>query len=200
MSELLAELGARDDEPPADGRNETLAVGELVDKAAEGGFAFLVGILTLIAIPFVGVSTPFGLAIALIGLQMLLGMRKPWLPKFLRRRQLSLSMLDKVATMLAKRTRWLVKITKRRWEPLVSPRLAGFTIIFLALGLALPIPIPGSNFVFLIPLFTCAVGVLEHDGKWIAASLAMLVVDIVLVIVFGATVVMAIQRLWHWLT
>ena len=74
----------------------TLTVGELVDKAAEGGFGFLIGILTLIAIPFFGLSTPFGLAIALIGAQMMLGRPRPWLPARARRRELSMSMLDRV--------------------------------------------------------------------------------------------------------
>jgi len=63
LDELLRELGAadRDQAPPT--RAAATTVGALVDKAAESGFGFLVGVLTLIAIPFVGLSTPFGLAI-----------------------------------------------------------------------------------------------------------------------------------------
>ncbi len=200
MSELLDELGAREDEPHPEDRTATLPIGALLDQAAEGGFAFLVGLLALIAIPFVGMSTPFGLVIALIGLQMLAGMTTPWLPQRARKRELSLHMLDKVATMLARRTRWIVKLTRRRWEHLVRPRLAGFAITLLALGLSLPIPIPGSNLVFLIPLFVLAVGVLERDGMWIAAGLLITLIDVALLVVFGGAVVMAIERLIRWVS
>ena len=201
MSELLLELGALEEEAADDSqRTHKLTVGELVDKAAEAGFGFLVGILCLIAIPFFGLSTPFGLAIALIGAQMIVGKEHPWLPKRARRRQLSISMLDRVATMLSKRTRWLVKMTKRRHETIVAPKIVGFGITLLALGLALPLPIPGSNLVFLIPIFIYAVGLLERDGLWIAIGHVCLLVDVTLMFVFGATIVTVFEKLWSWIT
>ena len=106
LDELLRELGARDGEPPPDApggepppaipRADALTVGVLVDKAEEAGFGFLVGVLTLIAIPFVGLSTPFGLAIALLGAQLMIGLHHPWLPARARGRTLSMAMLDRV--------------------------------------------------------------------------------------------------------
>ena len=108
MSELLLELGALEEEASdASLRTKKVSVGELIDKAAEAGFGFVVGLLCLIAIPFFGLSTPFGLAIALIGSQMMLGRHQPWLPKRARRRELQMAMLDRVTTILAKRTRWM---------------------------------------------------------------------------------------------
>jgi len=201
MSELLLELGALEEtHPNPDERNARLSVGELVDKAAEGGFGFLIGILALIAIPFFGLSTPFGLAIALVGGQMAIGRTQPWLPRRARERLLSMHMLDRVATMLARRTRWMVKATRRRYEGLVNPRLIGLGVMLLALGLALPLPIPGSNLVFLVPLFIYAIGLQERDGVWIAIGHACLVVDLALLIVFGATVVAVLQQIWGWVS
>ena len=200
MSELLLELGALEEEASDESlRTKKISVGELVDKAAEAGFGFVVGILTLIAIPFFGLSTPFGLAIALLGVQMIGGKRHPWLPQRVCRRQLSISMLDRVATMLSKRTKWLVKMTARRHEPMVAPKLVGLGITLLALGLALPLPIPGSNLVFLIPIFIYAVGLLERDGVWIALGHICLIVDIALLFVFGATVLAVLEKLWAWI-
>ena len=202
MDELLDELGARD--PDADGydapRTAQLTVGELVDKAAEGGFGFLVGILALIAIPFFGLSTPFGLAIALVGVQMILGRTTPWLPRRARRRELSMTMLDKVAGILARRTRWIAKSTKRRWEWSISTRLVGVAITVLAIGLALPLPIPGSNLVFLIPIFIYAIGVLERDGVWIMVGHVAFLTDIALLFVFGNVVLRVLRTLWAWIT
>ncbi|MBA3464420.1 MAG: exopolysaccharide biosynthesis protein [Deltaproteobacteria bacterium] len=203
LDELLHELGACAQEELADGDEDDrppLTVGELVDKAAEGGFGFLIGILTLIAIPFFGLSTPFGLAIALIGAQMMIGRHQPWLPKRARKRVISMKMLDRVTRNLSKRTRWIARSTRRRFEFLIMPRLVGLGIVLLALALALPIPIPGSNLVFLLPLFVYSVGVLERDGLWIVAGHVLVLIDAVLLVVFGATVLAVIERVWHWIT
>jgi len=190
LEQMLHELSA--DTPPQ------LTVGMLVDKAAEGGFAFLVGMLTLIAIPFFGLSTPFGLAIALVGAQMMIGLRHPWLPKRTRKRVLKPEVLERVTRILAKRTRWIAKSTRRRHEWLIRPRLVGFGIFLLAIGLALPLPIPGSNLVFLVPLFIYAVGVLERDGLWIIAGHVALLIDAALIVAFGRTVLVVLERIWHW--
>src|SRR5215470_15197783 len=190
LDELLRELGAHDgDSPPP--RADNLTVGELVDKAAESGFGFLIGVPSLISIPFVGLSTPFGLAIALLGAQLMVGLRHPWLPARARRRALQMAMLDRVLGLLARRIRW-------RWEPLIQPRLIGLGVVLLALGLALPLPIPGSNLVFLIPLFIYAVGILERDGLWVVLGHIGTLIDMALLVVFGATVVAVLERLWHW--
>jgi len=209
LDELLRELGANDGEPPPAtpagepppaARPDGLTIGALVDKAAEGGFGFLIGVLSLIAIPFVGLSTPFGLAIALLGAQLMIGLRHPWLPARARRRALAMTMLDRVLGILARRTRWLARLSRRRWELVIQPRLIGMCIVLLALGLALPLPIPGSNLIFLIPLFIYAVGILERDGVWVAIGHACTLIDVAVLVALGATVAGVLERLWHWLT
>ncbi|MBV8763001.1 MAG: exopolysaccharide biosynthesis protein [Deltaproteobacteria bacterium] len=199
LDELLRELGAHDGEHTPPPRAAAITVGELVDRSAEAGFGFLVGVLTLIAIPFFGLSTPFGLAIALVGGQLAIGMARPWLPQRARRRELSMTMLDRVLGILQRRTQFLAKSTRRRWERLLMPRLVGLGIVLLGLGLALPLPIPGSNLIFLIPLFVYAVGLLERDGIWVLLGHLGTLVDMTLLVVFGATVLIALEHAWHWL-
>jgi hypothetical protein len=199
LDELLRELGAR--EQPCDRETDNrpaITVGELVDKAAEAGFGFLIGVLTLIAIPFFGLSTPFGLAIALIGVQLLAGKARPWLPARARKRLLQMAMLDRILAILGKRAKLITRTTRKRWDLMLRPRLAGLGVVLLALGLALPLPIPGSNMIFLVPLFIYAIGLLEHDGVWIAIAHLATLVDMALLIVFGATVLHVLSRLWHW--
>jgi hypothetical protein len=198
LDELLRELGARDDAHGVD-RTAGITVGELVDRSAEAGFGFLIGVLTLIAIPFFGLSTPFGLAIALVGIQLAVGMARPWLPARARRRELSMAMLDRVLGLLGRRTKWLSKSTRRRWERVVVPRLVGLGIVLLGLGLALPLPIPGSNMIFLIPLFVYAIGLLERDGVWIMLGHLGALIDMTLLVVFGEAVLVALEHAWHWL-
>jgi len=112
---------------------------------------------------------------------------------------LSMTMLDRVLGMLARRMRWMARSVKKRWQPLVTPRLVGFAIVVLALLLALPLPIPGSNLVFIVPLLIYAVGLLEGDGAWILVAHVATLVDIMLVFAFGATVLALLSRVWHWM-
>jgi hypothetical protein len=194
---MLRELGAHDGTGEAPDRPDSITVGELVDKAAQAGFGFLVAVLSLIAIPFVGLSTPFGLAIGLIGIQLAVGRAKPWLPARFRRRALHMSMLDRILRLARRRLGWLARSTRPRWQALVTPKLVGAAIVLLAALLALPLPIPGSNLVFIVPLLIYAVGLLEADGVWILVAHVAALVDIGLVIAFGATVVALLSRAWH---
>jgi hypothetical protein len=129
---------------------------------------------------------------------MMIGRRQPWLPWRARRRGLTMAMLDRVLVLLARRTRWLTRLTRRRWELAIQPRAIGLGVVLLALGLALPLPIPGSNLVFLVPLFLYAIGLLERDGLWIALGHLAVLIDIALLVLFGRAVVEVLARIWHW--
>jgi hypothetical protein len=198
LDELLRQLGTRlaSEGSPVPPGGHKLTLGELVDSAAEAGFGFVIGVLVLIAIPFVGLSTPFGLAIALIGAQLALGRARPWLPARARRRVLTTGMIDRVVAALARHTRWLARMTRDRWSRLIMPRAVGLGVMLLALGLALPLPIPGSNLIFLTPLFAYAVGLLERDGVWIALGHVGALVDVALLVVFGDVVVKVLGRVF----
>jgi hypothetical protein len=176
-----------------------LTLGTLVNRAAEAGFGFVVGVLALIAIPFFGLSTPFGLAIALVSVQLAFGRKRPWLPRRARARVLSMRMLDRVLGIVERRLGWLVTSTRPRWEPLIMPRVVGLAITFLALGLALPLPIPGSNLIFIIPILIYSIGLLERDGVWILVAHVCTLVDLVLALAFGATIIAVLARVWQWL-
>ncbi len=208
LEELLAKLGALDDEALAaashpDRAKTHVALGDIVDHSGEAGFGLVVALLALIAIPFFGLSTPFGLAIMLCGVQMAVGKHRPWLPGVLRRRQLSLAMLDRVAGMLARRTAWLGRITRRRGEHgLVGPgwMAIGLGLTLLGLGLALPLPIPGSNMIFLIPILIYAIGILERDVLLVLVAHVATIANVIVLVLFGRLVVEALLRGWAWLT
>lgn len=198
LPELLRELGALDEGPNALPRDSRIAVGAIIDKADEAGFGAVFALLALIAIPFFGLSTPFGLAMALGGVQLLFGRTRPWMPTGARARALPLATLDRVATLLERRTRFLERMTRRRWEWILfgpARNLVGGGVTLLALGLALPIPIPGSNLIFLIPLFIYGVGLLERDGLWILAGHVSVLINLGLLAAFSGVVVAAISRL-----
>lgn len=133
-------------------------------------------VILILSLPFClplhipGLSTPFGLVIALIGITIILG-RPIWLPKFLLEKKISPAFLKK----LIKRSLSLIKKLKRwirpRWFWLSSSGFTrgmhGPTIILLGLLLALPLPIPTTNLGFAWPLLLINVGLLERDGLFI---------------------------------
>lgn len=198
LPELLRQLGALDEGPNALPRDSRVPVAVIIDIADEAGFGAIFALLSLIAIPFFGLSTPFGLAMALVGVQLLIGRRRPWMPQRARNRQFPLSSLDRVATMLEKRTRFLERMTRRRWEwTLFGParHFVGLGVTFLGLGLALPLPVPGSNLIFLVPLFIYGIGLLERDGLWILLGHAGFLVNLGLLLAFGKVVLVALDKL-----
>jgi hypothetical protein len=165
--------------------SDGLTVGEILDATAHAGFGFVVALLALVAIPFVGLSTPFGLAVGFVGAQIVVGKDRPWLPARIRRRAISVAALDRIARWLIRWTRWMTHLVKPRW-PGLSTRVGfcavGIGLIVQGIGLALPLPIPGSNLVFLVPVLIYAIGVLDEDGVLIALGHLATLVDLVLVV------------------
>lgn len=180
-----------------------VSLDELLTHARTGAFGIAVGLLGLLSIPFVGLSTPFGLAVALVAAQMLLGRAAPWLPRAVRRRTFSAASLGKVADQLARWTRWLERATAPRLPALVngSGRVAAaLGILFLGLGLALPLPIPGSNAIFYAPILVYAIGLLEGDGLVVLfAHLGTLAVG-ALGVASWQLVAKALDTVLHWLS
>lgn len=135
-------------------------------------------------IPLPGLSTLFGLAIALFGISILLG-RHVWLPEKALHRTVSHSLIDKIAS----KALWIVKKIK----PFVHQRiplliyhpafriLNGLTIISLGLFLALPLPIPLTNIIPGWIIFLIALGLLEDDGLLILLGYIVLIITLLLI-------------------
>ncbi len=191
LSGVLADL----DDGFDDGR-EALTMGEIVDRTAHAGFGFLIALLALLAIPFVGVSTPFGLAIGLIGVQMLAARERPWLPRRVREHVVSRGTIRWLAERLSRWTAGLEHVVRPRLSLLARRaawRLVGLGVLLLGLGLALPIPVPGSNWIFIVPILIYALGMLEDDGVLILLGHGVTLLLVVLAITFWYTIVESIR-------
>src|SRR6516164_9818711 len=152
------------------GRSLTLV--ELKQSLKGRGSAVLLILLALpfcfIAIP--GLSTPFGIAICLIGGCLVMG-REPWLPPFVMRRRLSTTRLAQLLTGAIKVARQLEKFVRPRLAFLhTGPgmlRLIGLGIVIASLGLMLPLPVPFSNSIPAYAVVLLAVGMMESDGLFV---------------------------------
>ncbi|MES2344926.1 MAG: exopolysaccharide biosynthesis protein [Chlamydiota bacterium] len=160
-------------------RNASISIRELLHIFSGSGWAL---ILILFSLPFCqpiqipGLSTPFGLAIAFIGLRMIFG-KHIWLPKKFLAKTIPSHALKKITAKTLK----LIK-KMRRW---VHPRLEwichypamhvvnGFIIFMLGILLALPLPIPLSNLTAAWSILLIALGILENDGLFILIGYAV---------------------------
>lgn len=140
---------------------------------AEKGYAAILVIFTLpfcfpIQIP--GFSTPFGVALALLGLRIGLGLQ-PWWPQFILKRKLSSKKIKKIVENTIAVVSKLQKVTHPRLffftENPVCHRINGFLVSILSIFLALPLPLPFTNLVAALPIFFIGIGLLEDDGLFI---------------------------------
>lgn len=158
--------------------NKNLSCQEILDILATQGPTVAIILLSLpfcLPIQIPGLSTPFGLMIASLGIQMLLG-KKLWLPKKMLSRKISSSFLlqvtAKVQTFLATATKWIHP--RCLWVFCVPSPVHGGVICLLGCLLALPLPIPFTNLVTAWPLCLLSLGILERDGLFVLIGYSIL--------------------------
>lgn len=140
---------------------------EIFGPQGHGFVALFLVLPFLQPIPLVGLSTVFGLAIATVGFLMVLD-RPPWLPQRLARVVVESNTVLKVCATLEGLMKRLERLVKPRGQRLFAAlwfrRLNGLVLFIHALIMALPLPIPLSNFLPALVLLLIALGTLEEDA------------------------------------
>lgn len=172
-----------------------------------GGRAYTLLVL-LLALPFVtpipipGLSTPFGLAIALIALRLAIGQR-PWLPMKLQRKELPAGFFGRLFAVAEKVLRFLEKFLRPRLTFLTdTPHLRQLHAVLLlvaALALLLPLPIPLTNTFPAWTILLIAAGLLERDGGFVVAGYAVFAAGVLYFIFLGQATVELVHHLADWL-
>jgi hypothetical protein len=172
-----------------------------------GGLANLLLILVL-SLPFItpislpGLSTPFGLAIALIALRLSLG-QSPWLPERLLNKQVPRGFFGRLLSVTEKIIRFLEKFLRPRWPVMTDTallrQLHAVLIVVAALALLLPLPIPFTNSFPAWAILLVAAGLLERDGVFILAGYLVFVAGVLYFIFLGEAATHVMQALLHWL-
>lgn len=163
-------------------------------RTAFGMFLFVSILPGFIPIPGAGgvVSGPL---VVLIGLQLLVGLRRPWVPGFVGRRGPRRQTMARFCNRI---TPWMARL-----EHLVRPRLQVLTgnraanaftgLLLVALGLLLALPLPMTNYLFAGALLLFALALMERDGAlllalWLVTSASLLSMGLLserLVVVLG---------------
>lgn len=171
-----------------------------MQESAFGMFLFVAILPAFIPIPGVGraISGPL---VILIGLQMMIGLRKPWLPAFIGnrgpRRATMTRFIGKVAPLL----RRLDRMLKPRWSALLEPLPAHVFsgILLLLLGILLSLPIPFTNYLFGGILLLFALALLERDGGLMAVCWIAGITSVVVCALASSELLELMHRLLLWL-
>lgn len=159
FADLLAGLGDR-------------AFGMLLIVAAAPAFIPVPGLAG-------GLSGPL---VMIVGVQLLLRLQRPWLPRFIGRRSPKPASLVKLRDRLDPWLARLERVVKPRCAVLLDHWLPGIAtgLLVLTTGVLLSLPIPFTNYAFGVLVLLFALAFLERDGAlmgiaWVAAIAALVV-------------------------
>ncbi|ATC63946.1 exopolysaccharide biosynthesis protein exod [Nibricoccus aquaticus] len=161
-------------------------------------------LLILLSLPFItpiplpGLSTPFGVAVGLIALRLMLG-QKPWLPEKVLNRPIPPGFFGKVFKFAAGVIRFLEKLLKPRLtfltDTVILYRTHAALMLVAALALLLPLPIPFTNTFPAWTIILVAAGLLERDGLFILGGYLAFAAGVLYFVFLGE----ATQRALVWL-
>ena len=164
-------------------------------RRAFGMLLFVAALPAFIPIPIGGALS--GPLVVLIAVQLLVGLRRPWLPKFIASRGPKRQTLARFERIVDP---WLGRL-----ERLVRPRLtvvldyrlaAAFTgLLLLLLGILLSLPIPLTNYVFGGIILLFALALLERDGALMLAAWGIALAALTTTGALSGGLIAAVQQL-----
>lgn len=128
-----------------------------------------------------GLSGPL---VVLVGLQLLAGLRRPWLPGFIAERGPTRGTIGRFEHRIGPALLRLEKLVRPRVTAMLDHRPATmFTgLLLVLLGILLVLPIPFTNYLFGVLLMLFALALIERDGVLMLIAWAA---GIVAIAVFG---------------
>ncbi len=158
-----------------------LSIGEIEIALKARGFALLILVFALpfslpVSIP--GLSIPFGLVITFMGCRLALGL-KPWLPQFIRRREIKANILERTLAFGIRLSQRMEKLARprlhflQRFPGMIN--LIGLGIASGGLLLSAPFPpfIPLTNTLPALGILCLTAGMIERDGVLVLTGYAM---------------------------
>jgi hypothetical protein len=188
-------------------RGETVSLAQVIALAEEKVFGVVLLLLAFpsaLPLPAIGYSVPFGIAIFLVSMQLVIGRKEMWLPLSWQRKTIK---TEKVQGILTMGLPWLRKV-----EAIAHPRfpimcqtqlgrtIMGLTICLMAISMACPIP--GTNTLPAMGVFLIAFGLQEDDGLISATGvifallIAVIMVSVIYVFFNGGLSMLDIIKDW----
>lgn len=162
--------------------DSSIRVGDLWARVEQRGFGMIMLLCTVLCmIPLPGPNAILTIPLIIITGQMIAGFKTPWLPKFILNRSVKVNHIHTVFNYLSPFLTRLEKIIRPRYIKLVprrNLRSIGAISFILAIVIALPIPIPGTNLLPALCVMAISLALLNRDGLvlWGATIVAALFV------------------------
>jgi hypothetical protein len=179
-----------------------VTVGEIVHRfgrRAFGALLFFFSAPNWLPLP-PGTSTFLAVPLILLTAQVAVGVRGPWLPRFVDDRKLKRADLAKAVRKLVPTLQRIEKVSRPRLLWMFGPigdRLIGLTCLALSLVLLLPIPLgnmaPGAA----IAAFGLAM--VQRDGVLALIGYAITAVSAALLVIGGHAAILALRELLRWI-
>jgi hypothetical protein len=144
------------------------SIGEMTDAVGDRGFGLLLMILSLpsaLPIPAPGYSIPFGIAMSVIAVQIIIGRDAIWLPERIKRFRLNVSFTRKIVSTGAGFLRRTEKLIRPRYRWMHTPLgHSALAIVIFAMAVFMMIPVPLTNTAPAMAIFIIGVSMAEEDG------------------------------------
>jgi len=176
--------------------DEHTTVEQIVARIGDKGFGLFLIILSLpsaLPVPAPGYSTPFGLILSLVGLQMVFGRNRPWLPQKALQKKISKERAAKWMSYLRRVLHWTEKWIRPRhlWIQQRAGRIfLGFVVVAMSTLMIFPIPLTNTAPAGVI--FLLGIALSEDDGLLALAGFCLGILALLfytyiiyLVIVYG---------------
>lgn len=169
---------------------DKVRVGTLVGRLRRRSFGGILIVLALLGL-VPGISLFAGLVMIVPAIQMMIGLRAPVMPRFVRTYELSSDQLRTMIRKITPQLQYLERYVRPRWTVLTDAPMPNFAgLLILALALTIMLPIPFSNLLPALAVVLVALGMLERDG--IALVVGLVVALFALIVgVFAVMTVLA---------
>lgn len=148
---------------------ERIPIERILKQTGERSFGVFLAILSFpsaLPLPAPGYSTPFGLLIVLLAVQLAAGRTTPWLPQRLLQHSIHRQQLQRWVQRGIPWLRRIEKMARPRWTAVCRTRWGqGILGTLMGLmGISMIIPVPGTNTLPAMGVFVTAFGLMEEDG------------------------------------
>jgi hypothetical protein len=175
----------------------------LIEAFGEKSFAIVILVLMFLPalpIPTGGITHIFELVVMLLAIEMLIGRRAIWLPKFMLRRPLGKTLEKRTIPFIVRRVRWFERRLQPRYRGIVNNRLtlmfSGALFFVLALAAALAPPFSGLDTFPALGAVILALALILEDALALAAAIGLSLGGIVLVVMTGSVTFHYIRHLF----
>lgn len=147
--------------------NTHLSLKKVMEQTDESIFGFLLALLALpsaLPVPAPGYSTPFGIVIIILSLQIIIGKKYPWFPQKVKEKEIALEKFKKGIQKINKFIIFFEKLIHPRLSFVYTNGQSLLGVVILLCGISMLIPIPGTNTIPALGIFTLGIGMIEKDG------------------------------------